>query len=120
MTDEDLVTTEDNNEHNKKQIKMLINNNESTSENSNPISNDIRYQPLSYDTYKFFVKFSPYVEKIILNNINKYILQSPQDLQELKAFSKLDKEYTLCNNLIEYLNLYNQTNHEVTFNSKIF
>jgi hypothetical protein len=53
-----------------------------------------------------------------LNNINKFILQIPQDLQELKAFTKLEKDFTLQNNLIEYLNLNKQRNHDVIFNSK--
>jgi hypothetical protein len=76
------------------------------------------YQPLSYDTYKFFIKFSPYVEKILMNNINKHILQTNQDLQELKAFSKLDKEYVLSKDLIDYVNINSLPNYQVQFNSK--
>lgn len=77
------------------------------------------YQPLTYETYKFFIKFSPFVEKILTNNINKHILQTNQDLQELKAFSKIDKEYVLSKDLIEYVNLNNLPNYHVHFNSQL-
>ena len=116
MTDEVSSPTDNSNKEIINKIKQDINNNDELANNIESI-NDISYQPLSYDTYKFFVKFSPFVEKILLNNINKYILQGPQDLQELKAFSKLEKEFMLSNDLIEYLNMNNFYNHEVFFNS---
>jgi hypothetical protein len=78
------------------------------------------YEPLTYETYKFFIKFSPYIEKIIMNNINKYILQSPQETQELKAFSKLDSEYKLPSELINYLNIQNLSNYKIYFNCIIW
>ena len=37
------------------------------------------YQPMSYDDYNAFVKIAPSIEIMLLNNINKYILQKKDD-----------------------------------------
>ena len=37
------------------------------------------YQPMSYDAYNAFVKIAPSIEIMLLNNINKYILQKKDD-----------------------------------------
>ena len=37
------------------------------------------YQPMSYDAYNVFVKIAPSIETMLLNNINKYILQKKDD-----------------------------------------
>jgi hypothetical protein len=34
---------------------------------------------MSYDAYNAFVKFAPSIEIMLLNNINKYILQKKDD-----------------------------------------
>ena len=39
------------------------------------------YQPMSYDAYNVFVKIAPSIETMLLNNINKYILQKKDDKQ---------------------------------------
>ena len=89
-------------------------NNEITNEFETPT-----YQPLTLEAYKFFIKFAPYVEKNVLKSINKCVHHSPQELQELKAFSKLDKEFLLSKELIEYLNLNGLKNSEINFNCKV-
>ena len=77
------------------------------------------YQPLSFDTYKFFVKFSSYVEKIILNNINRYSLQNNTLSSETKTgISKLEKDFIIPENIINTLNINLCTNNEIIFNSK--
>jgi hypothetical protein len=76
------------------------------------------YEPLTFDSYKFFVKFSPFIEKIILNNVNKHFLQSSNqnELQEMKAFSKMDKEFSLNKELLSYINPSNFQYSDVNFN----
>jgi len=74
------------------------------------------YQPLSYDSYKFFVKFSPYIEKILVNNINKHYFQN--NLAEIKSFSKLESEFSLRKELIYYLNISRLSEYQIKFNSK--
>ena len=49
------------------------------------------YQPMSYDAYNVFVKIAPSIETMLLNNINKYILQKKDDkqLEESTGMHKL-------------------------------
>ena len=79
----------------------------------------ITYEPLSFDTYKFFMKFAPVLEKTITNNIEKHLLQSSQNEKiELKQFHKV-KDFILPEELIKELNVNNMPNHRVSFNGKI-
>ena len=76
-----------------------------------------QYEPISYDAYKFFTKISPYIEKIIINNINKYNIQNNQiDIQELKAFTKLEKDFKISELLIKEIKV---TDYNVNFISMI-
>ena len=49
------------------------------------------YQPMSYNAYNVFVKIAPSIETMLLNNINKYILQKKDDkqLEESTGMHKL-------------------------------
>lgn len=93
---------------------------ENNSENTNEIEKfsqmDLTYQPLSYDSYKFFIKFSPYIEKLLVNNINKGHLKS--NLADLKSFSKLDCDLRIKSELINYLNVNKFNDHKIKFSSK--
>jgi hypothetical protein len=83
------------------------------------IERENEYQPLSYDAYKFFTKFTPFIEKVIINNINKHYFQTnPIDLQELKAFSKMNNEFKLSDELINQLGIGN--NYKTIFKSNVF
>ena len=44
------------------------------------VSNIRNYQLLTYDVYHFFLYICPYIENILLNNINKYILERKNKL----------------------------------------
>jgi hypothetical protein len=84
----------------------------------NDIEHSIKYQPLSYDAYKFFTKFSPFIEKVIINNINKYnIHNNPIDIQELKAFTKMEKDFKISEELIQEIKF---TDYKVNFTSMIY
>ena len=63
----------------------------------------INYQPITYDAYKFFIHIGPYMENVLLNNINKYILQNKSESSEATGFSKLDKDFTFPSDLKKYL-----------------
>lgn len=61
------------------------------------------YQPLTYSAYKFFIHIGPYLENVLLNNINKYILQSKGSTTELTGMSKLEKDFRFPPELIQYI-----------------
>ena len=64
----------------------------------------INYQPLTYEAYKYFNHIGPYIENVLLNNINKYILQSKSsESSESTGMSKLDKDFTFPKELLNYL-----------------
>jgi len=88
------------NTDNKNKIENLLNENEKKIE----VSSVANYQPLTYDAYKFFVHIGPYIENILLNNINKYILQNTnQKAREATGMSKLDKEFIFPEDLLTYI-----------------
>jgi hypothetical protein len=96
-----------------KENKKVVKQNDETPAQQN-FESEGGYQPLSYDAYKFFTKFSPFIEKILINNINKYYFQNnPIDIQELKAFSKMTNEFKLPEELIKELDL--RTNYKTKF-----
>jgi hypothetical protein len=77
-----------------------------------------KYQPLSFETYKFFMKFAPVLEKLITNNINKYTLQSTSNEKvDLKQFLKV-KDFILSEDLLNGLNQNKLQNNQVTFDGK--
>ena len=63
------------------------------------------YQPLSYDAYNVFVKTGPAIEKMLLNNINKYILQKKEQkkVEESTGMHKLSIEFNFPNDLLSYI-----------------
>ena len=62
-----------------KELYLCINSfNETGKEKKSKIMVD-SYQPMSYDAYNAFVKIAPSIEIMLLNNINKYILQKKDD-----------------------------------------
>jgi hypothetical protein len=63
------------------------------------------YQPLSYDAYNVFVKTAPAIEKMLLNNINKYILQKKEHkkIEESTGMHKLSIEFNFPNDLLSYI-----------------
>ena len=72
---------------------------------------------MSYDSYKFFIKFSPYIEKLLVNNINKNHLHN--NIADLKSFAKLDCDLKINKDLIDYLNVNNFSDYKIKFSSKI-
>jgi hypothetical protein len=132
MVDSTTITTETFNEVNHKDKDKVIHSPNkigmtglddelNTDLNSNSLSVSEIYQPFSYDAYKFFVKSSPYVEKIILNNINKIIRQNVNkgESQETSTgLNKLEKEFIMPNDLLNYININNLPNCDTCFNSK--
>jgi hypothetical protein len=89
-------------------------NQEDNDTNNQQVSN--AYQPISFEAYKFFTKFSPFVEKIILNNINKNILKN-QNLQDNNKVNKMDKDFRISEDLLNYVNNSGSQNFSVTFSS---
>ena len=63
------------------------------------------YQPMSYDAYNVFVKIAPSIETMLLNNINKYILQKKDDkqIEETTGMHKLSSEFNFPNDLLTYM-----------------
>lgn len=79
----------------------------------------INYQPITYDAYKFFIHIGPYMENVLLNNINKYILQNKSESSEATGFSKLDKDFTFPSELKKYL-FVDSSDVKVTFRKYLF
>ena len=73
------------------------------------------YQPLSFDSYKFFVRFSPYIEKLLVNNINKHYFKN--NTLDMKSFSKLEFDFVLRKELISHLNVAKLIEYQIKFNS---
>ena len=63
------------------------------------------YQPLTYDAYNVFIKTAPAIENMLLNNINKYILQNKNGNkpQENTGMSKLSMEFNFPVDLLDYM-----------------
>ena len=92
-----------NNNNNKKEENNKNKNENLLNEKKIEVSSVANYQPLTYDAYKFFVHIGPYIENILLNNINKYILQNTnQKAKEATGMSKLDKEFIFPEDLLSY------------------
>ena len=85
--------------------------------NSTAIDSNSAYEPLSFESYKFFIKFSPYIEKLLVNNINKNHIQN--NVVDLKSFAKLDSDFIIRKELIDYLNVNNYSDYKIKFTSKI-
>ena len=97
---------EENDEENKeKDIHLPLssyNNNEKEKKSKIIVSS---YQPLSYDAYNVFVKTAPAIEKMLLNNINKYILQKKDEkqIEESTGMHKLSMEFNFPSELLSYI-----------------
>ena len=96
-------------------------NKEIPEDNNKNSTLEAAYQPLSFDAYNFFVKCAPYVEKILLNNINKYILQSQttegNSQPEATGLNKLDKEFIFPEGVLSYLFPTSHNDCTIIFNS---
>ena len=100
--DKDENHEEDNNNDNKEAHLPLYNQNEKEKKSKIIISS---YQPLSYDSYNVFIKTAPVIESMLLNNINKYILQKKADkrIEENTGMQKLSMEFNFPNDLLSYM-----------------
>ena len=80
------------------------------------------YQPLSYDAYNVFVKTAPAIEKMLLNNINKYILQNKDEkpIEENTGMHKLSMEFKFPNELLSYMFPNNSDNIKINIEKFLF
>ena len=80
------------------------------------------YQPLSYDAYNVFVKTAPSIEKMLLNNINKYILQKKEDkqIEENTGMHKLSMEFNFPKELLSYMFPNNSDNIKINIEKFLF
>ena len=80
------------------------------------------YQPLSYDAYNVFVKTAPAIEKMLLNNINKYILQKKDQkhIEESTGMHKLSMEFDFPNELLLYIFPGNSNNIKISIDKFLF
>ena len=80
------------------------------------------YQPLSYDAYNVFVKIAPSIEKMLLNNINKYILQKKDEkqIEENTGMHKLSMEFDFPNELLSYMFPNNSNNIKINIEKFLF
>ena len=104
------LNNENNNEDNDEEKKEKDNHIPFTSYNANESEKKSKiivssYQPLSYDAYNVFVKTAPSIEKMLLNNINKYILQKKGEkpVEESTGMSKLSIEFDFPKDLLSYI-----------------
>lgn len=84
---------------------------------------ETNYQPLTYKAYQFFIHIGPYIETILLNNTNKYILQAKSaQTGETTGMTKLDKEFLFPKELLAYLfpNNPNESDIKFAFTSFLF
>ena len=80
------------------------------------------YQPLSYDAYNVFVKIAPSIEKMLLSNINKYILQRKDEkqIEENTGMHKLSMEFDFPNELLSYMFPNNSSNIKINIEKFLF
>ena len=80
------------------------------------------YQPMSYDAYNVFVKIAPSIETMLLNNINKYILQKKDDkqIEESTGMHKLSMEFNFPNDLLDYIFPKNSNNIKIKIDKFLF
>ena len=80
------------------------------------------YQPMSYDAYNVFVKIAPSIETMLLNNINKYILQKKDDkqIEESTGMHKLSMEFNFPNDLLAYIFPKNSNNIKINIDKFLF
>jgi len=80
------------------------------------------YQPMSYDAYNVFVKIAPSIETMLLNNINKYILQKKDDkqIEESTGMHKLSMEFNFPNDLLVYMFPKNSNNIKINIDKFLF
>ena len=80
------------------------------------------YQPLSYDAYNVFVKTAPAIEKMLLNNINKYILQKKDEkhIEETTGMHKLSMEFEFPDELLSYMFPNNSNDIKINIDKFLF
>ena len=80
------------------------------------------YQPMSYDAYNVFVKIAPSIETMLLNNINKYILQKKDDkqIEESTGIHKLSMEFNFPQDLLSYMFPNNSNNIKINIDKFLF
>ena len=81
------------------------------------------YQPLTYDAYNVFIKTAPAIENMLLNNINKYILQNKNENkhQENTGMSKISNEFIFPEELLNYMfPNYKSDNVKININKYLF
>ena len=80
------------------------------------------YQPMSYDAYNVFVKIAPSIETMLLNNINKYILQKKDDkqIEESTGIHKLSMEFNFPQDLLSYMFPNNSNNIKISIDKFLF
>lgn len=108
-------------ESNEENKENKDNTNDTTNNNNKEENIIMNYQPLTYEAYKFFVHIGPYIENVLLNNINKYILQSKGVVQESTGFSKVSKDFIFPEELLLYV--YpdaSTTKTKISFNKFLF
>ena len=80
------------------------------------------YQPMSYDAYNVFVKIAPSIETMLLNNINKFILQKKDEkqIEETTGMHKLSMEFNFPNELLVYMFPKNSNNIKINIDKFLF
>ncbi len=115
------IENKNKNENNNKNDNINITNiNNNISNKKISVSNIGNYQPLTYDAYKFFIHISPYIENILLNNINKYILQKKNAAKELTGMTRLDNNFQFPKDLLNYIFPSNTEKVRITFKKFLF
>ena len=120
-----------NNEENEDEIKekekeldlhLGINSYNETSKEKKSKIMVASYQPMSYDAYNVFVKIAPSIETMLLNNINKYILQKKDEkqIEETTGMHKLSMEFNFPNDLLEYMFPKNYKNIKINIDKFLF
>ena len=105
LNNEDNEQNDEDNKDKEKDMHLPIssyNHNEKEKKSKIIVSS---YQPLSYDAYNVFIKTAPAIEKMLLNNINKYILQKKEQRQveESTGIHKLSIEFNFPSDLLSYI-----------------
>ena len=120
------LNNEDNEEETKekekdKDLPIISSYNEASKEKKSKIM-VASYQPMSYDAYNVFIKIAPSIETMLLNNINKYILQRKDEkqIEESTGMHKLSMEFNFPNDLLVYMFPKNSNNIKINIDKFLF
>ena len=121
MNNNDINDNENEEENKDKGLLHISSYNQNVDEKKSKIILS-SYQPLSYDAYNVFVNTAPAIEKMLLNNINKYILQKKDEkhIEENTGIHKLSMEFEFPNDLLVYMFPNNSNNININIDKFLF